>query len=58
MKPEKMYLVSIQSKSNQNNHETILVRAEEIASFIEASLSADKVIIVSMCAVFEKQAQE
>ncbi|QXN75305.1 hypothetical protein [Microvirus mar62] len=51
---EKKFLCSIQSKITPSVNETLLVSASDIASFVDASLSADKVIIISQCAIFQK----
>lgn len=49
---EKFYLCSIQSKTNPNQNETILVPVDEISEFVSMNLRPDSLIIVSHCSTF------
>lgn len=49
---EKFYLCSVQSKTNPNQNETVLVSVEDISEFISSCLAPDCVIIVSNCSTF------
>ena len=50
---EKCYLCSVQSKTNPNQNETILVPVEDISEFIATCIAPDCVLIVSNCSTFE-----
>jgi len=50
---EKYYLCSIQSKTNPNQNETILVPVEDISAFVTSYLAPDCVLIVSHCSTFK-----
>lgn len=50
---EKYYLCSIQSKTNPNQNETILVPVDEISEFVSTNLRPDCVLIVSHCSTFK-----
>lgn len=47
------YLCSIQSKTNPNENETVIVLADEISDFISSVLRTDCVIIVAQCSTFK-----
>jgi len=50
---EKYYLCSIQSKTNPNQNETILVPVEDISQFVTSYVAPDCVLIVSSCSTFK-----
>lgn len=50
---EKYYLCSIQSKTNPNQNETILVLVDEITQFVSSHLRPDCVLIISYCSTFK-----
>lgn len=50
---EKYYLCSVQSKTNPNKNETILVPVDEISDFISLNLNPDNVLLVSYCSTFK-----
>lgn len=50
---EKYYLCSVQSKTNPNQNETILVPVEDIAAFVTSYVAPDCVLIVSNCSTFK-----
>ena len=50
---EKYYLCSVQSKTNPNKNETILVPIDEISDFVALNLNPDNVILVSYCSTFK-----
>ena len=50
---EKYYLCSVQSKTNPNQNETILVLVDEISEFVSSYLAPDCVIIISDCSTFK-----
>lgn len=50
---ERYYLCSVQSKTNPNQNETILVPVDEISSFVSSLLSPDCVLIISYCSTFK-----
>ena len=50
---EKYYLCSVQSKTNPNQNETILVLADEISAFVSSHLRPDCVLIISHCSTFK-----
>lgn len=50
---EKYYLCSVQSKTNPNQNETILVPADEISEFVSMNLRPDCILIVSHCSTFK-----
>lgn len=50
---EKYYLCSVQSKTNPNQNETILVPVDEISEFVSTNLCPDCVLIISHCSTFK-----
>jgi hypothetical protein len=50
---EKFYLCSIQSKTNPNQNETVLVPVDEISEFVSMNLRPDCLLIVSHCSTFK-----
>lgn len=50
---EKYYLCSVQSKTNPNQNETILVPVDEISEFVSTNLRPDCVLIISHCSTFK-----
>ena len=50
---EKYYLCSIQSKTNPNQNETILVLVDEISEFVSSHLHPDCLLIISQCSTFK-----
>lgn len=50
---ENYYLCSIQSKTNPNGNETVIVLVDEISDFISSNLRPDCVIIISQCSTFK-----
>lgn len=50
---EKYYLCSVQSKTNPNQNETILVPVDEISEFVSSYLRPDCVLIISDCSTFK-----
>lgn len=44
---EKYYLCSIQSKTNPNQNDTVLVFVDEISEFVSSTLCPDCVLIIS-----------
>lgn len=50
---EKYYLCSVQSKTNANQNETLLVPAGDIADFISSYLTPDCILIFSSCTTFK-----
>ena len=55
---EKYYLCSVQSKTNPNQNETILVPVDEISKFVSMNLRPDFVLIVSQCSTFNSISNE
>lgn len=55
---EKYYLCSIQSKTNPNQNETILVPVGEISAFVSSHLRPDCLLIVSHCSTFKAISDE
>lgn len=49
---EKYYLCSVQSKTNPNQNEPILVRIDKVSDFVSSHLAPDCVIIISSCSIF------
>ena len=47
---EKYYLCSVQSKTNPNQNETLLV--DEVSEFVSSYLGPDCVLIISHCSTF------
>nr|DAF04093.1 MAG TPA: hypothetical protein [Microviridae sp.] len=47
------YLCSVQSKTNPNQNETILVPVEDISEFVSSYIAPDCVLIVSCCSTFK-----
>lgn len=50
---EKYFLCSVQSKTNPNQNETILVPVEDISAFVTSYIAPDCVLIVSYCSTFK-----
>nr|DAX35119.1 MAG TPA: hypothetical protein [Microviridae sp.] len=50
---EKYYLCSVQSKTNPNQNETVLVPVDEVSAFVSSYLRPDCVLIVSHCSTFK-----
>lgn len=50
---EKYYLCSVQSKTNPNKNETILVPIDEISDFVSLNLHQENVLIISYCSTFK-----
>lgn len=50
---EKYYLCSVQSKTNPNQNETVLVPVEDISEFVSSCIAPDCVLIVSNCSTFK-----
>lgn len=50
---EKYYLCSIQSKTNPNQNETILVPVDEISAFVSTNLRPDCILFISQCSTFK-----
>lgn len=50
---EKYYLCSVQSKTNPNQNETILVPVDEVSEFVSSYLRPDCVLIISGCSTFK-----
>lgn len=55
---EKYYLCSIQSKTNVNQNETILVPVEDISEFVASHMAPDCVLIISNCSTFKAISDE
>ena len=55
---EKYYLCSVQSKTNPNQNETILVSVDEISAFVSSHLRPDCVLIISHCSTFKSISDE
>lgn len=55
---EKYFLCSIQSKTNPNQNETVLVLVDEISEFVSSHLSPDCVLIISYCSTFKAISNE
>lgn len=50
---EKYYLCSVQSKTNPNQNETVLVPIGEVSEFVSSLLRPDCVLIISQCSTFK-----
>lgn len=50
---EKYYLCSVQSKTNPNQNETVLVPVDEVSEFISSNLNRDSVIILTHFSMFD-----
>lgn len=50
---KKYYLCSVQSKTNPNQNETVLVPVEDISEFVSSYIASDCVLIVSNCSTFK-----
>lgn len=50
---EKYYLCSIQSKTDVNQNETVLVPVDEVSEFISSSLNCDCVIVLTHFSMFD-----
>ena len=50
---EKYYLCSVQSKTNPNQSETILVPVEDISQFVSSYVSPDCILLISDCSTFK-----
>lgn len=55
---EKYYLCSVQSKTNPNQNETILVPVDEVSEFVSSYLRPDCVLIISDCSTFKAISNE
>lgn len=55
---EKYFLCSIQSKTNPNQNETVLVLIDEISEFVSSRLTPDCVLIISYCSTFKAISNE
>jgi hypothetical protein len=55
---EKYYLCSVQSKTNPNQNETILVPVGEVSEFVSSHLRPDCVLIISHCSTFKAISDE
>lgn len=55
---EKYFLCSIQSKTNPNHNETVLVLIDEISEFVSSHLTPDCVLIISHCSTFKAISNE
>lgn len=55
---EKYYLCSVQSKTNPNQNETILVPVDEVSEFVSMNLHPDCVLIISHCSTFKTTSNE
>ena len=55
---EKYYLSSVQSKTNPNQNETILVPVDEVSAFVSSNLRSDCVLIISQCSAFKAISDE
>lgn len=47
------YLCSIQSKTNPNANETVIVLVDEISEFVSSNLRPDCILIISQCSTFK-----
>ena len=47
------YLCSIQSKTNPNVNETVIVLVDEISEFVSSNLRPDCILIISQCSTFK-----
>lgn len=50
---ENYYLCSVQSKTNPNQNETLLVPVDEVSQFVSSYLRPDCVLIISHCSTFK-----
>lgn len=50
---EKYFLCSVQSKTNPNQNETVLVPVDEVSNFVSSYLSPDCVLIISYFSTFK-----
>lgn len=50
---EKYYLCSVQSKTNPNQDDPILVPVDEVSEFVSSHLRPDCVLIISRCSTFK-----
>ena len=55
---EKYYLCSVQSKTNPNQNETILVPVDEVSEFVSSHLRPDCLLIISHCSTFKAISDE
>lgn len=55
---ENYYLCSVQSKTNPNQNETILVPVNEVSEFVSSILRPDCVLIISHCSTFKAISDE
>lgn len=55
---EKYYLCSVQSKTNVNQNETVLVPVEDISEFVVSRIAPDCVLILSNCSTFKAISHE
>ena len=50
---EEYFLCSVQSKTNPNQNETVLVPVGDVSEFVSSHLCPDCVIIFSYCSTFK-----
>ena len=50
---EKYFLCSVQSKTNPNQNETVLVLVDDVSEFVSSHLCSDCVIIFSYYSTFK-----
>ena len=55
---ERYFLCSVQSKTNPNQNETVLVLADDVSEFVSSHLCPDCVIIFSHCSTFKAISDE
>ena len=55
---ENYYLCSIQSKTNPNQNETVLVPVDEVSDFVSSNLRPDCLLIISQCSTFKAISHE
>lgn len=52
------YLCSIQSKTNPNVNETVIVLVDEISEFVSSNLRPDCILIISQCSTFNSSSND
>jgi hypothetical protein len=55
---EKYFLCSIQSKTNPNQNETVLVPVDEVSAFVSSTLRPECILIISHCSTFKAISDE
>lgn len=55
---ENCYLCSVQSKSNPDQNEILLVPVETLSEFVSTHLHPDYVLIISQCLTFKPNSDE